>query len=125
MDGVITLTAKTKAAQARAGDITLPAVAQMAFGDGGTDDHGNPLKPLPADTALGNELLRKSVTCHTYPTATTCRYACTLITDELTGEVINEVALYDADGDMVCRKTFPDKVKSAGIEMTFEVDDVF
>lgn len=122
---VITAKARENLVKARAGDITLPAIVGMAFGDGGVDAGGNPITPSSSATALNHQLLRKVVSGHTYPNATTCRYTCTLTTSELAGESISELGLYDSNDDLVCIKTFTAKGKDADIELTFTVDDEF
>lgn len=58
-------------------------------------------------------------------TETTCRYECTLGESELAGQYISEIGLYDANGDIVCIKTFTRKGKDNDIEMTYTLDDVF
>ena len=127
VNAVITAAARQKMVQARAGDLVggLPAVTKMAIGNGGVDAGGTPITPSPTATALGNELLRKNISGHTYPTTTTCRYSCTLTESELAGQNINEVALVDADGDLVAIKTMTNKGKDSDLEMTVTIDDIF
>lgn len=122
---VITAKAREKLVKARAGDITLPAIVGMAFGDGGVDAGGTPIPPSSSATALTHELLRKAVSGHSFPVATTCRYVCTLAENELVGKNISELGLYDSSGDLVCIKTFTPKGKDGDIELTFNVDDEF
>lgn len=124
---VITKTARTKLVKARAGAITLPAVVGMAFGNGGVDSDGVVIPPTETQTALTNELLRKAIDGYSFPedTDTTCRYECTLTEAELAGEEISEVGLYDAEGDIVCIKTFTKKGKDDDIEQTYILDDIF
>ncbi|MCR5824798.1 MAG: phage tail protein [Lachnospiraceae bacterium] len=126
-NAVITETAREKIVQARAGDLVggLPAITKMAFGNGGVDAQGDPITPSASATALNNELLRKNIASHTYPTSTSCRYVCTLTEAELAGENINEVALVDADDDIVAIKTMTNKGKDSDLEMTITVDDIF
>ena len=122
---VMTAKGRENLVKARAGDITLPAITGMAFGDGGVDAGGTPIAPSSSATALNHQLLRKAITSHSYPDSTTCRYVCTLTEEELAGESISELGLYDSEGDLVCIKTFTAKGKDADIEMTFTVDDEF
>lgn len=125
---VITTTARHKLVQARAGDITLPAIVGMAFGDGGVDSSGNVLTPTASQTALNNQLLRKvldAVDGHTYPDNYTCRYKCTLSEAELAGKEISEIGLYDSAGDIVAIKNFMRKGKDSGLELSFTIDDIF
>lgn len=121
---VVTTAARRKLAQARAGEIALPKVLGMAFGDGG-DVSGEVISPVEGQEALGHELYRKPIDGYTFPTETTCRYECTLSESELVGEEISEVGLYDEDGDILCIKTFRRKGKDADVEQTYVLDDVF
>lgn len=122
---VITKTARRKLVRARAGEIALPKIVGMAFGSGGVDAAGNVIAPGEQQTALKKELLRKPVSGHAMISETTCRYECTLAETELAGQYISEIGLYDADGDVVCIKTFTKKGKDEDIEMTYTLDDVF
>lgn len=122
---IITKKSRKKLLQARAGDITLPKIIGMAFGSGGVDTSGNVIAPLENQETLKAELLRKPVRGHSFIGETTCRYECTLSESELAGQYISEIGLYDAEGDIVCIKTFTKKGKDADIEMTYTLDDVF
>ncbi|MCI8418839.1 MAG: hypothetical protein HFI33_15310 [Lachnospiraceae bacterium] len=123
-DAVVTIAARIKMVKARAGVMQLPAIVGMAFGDGGVDENGEPIAPSSSDTALKNEVFRKVVDNYEFVSDTTCRYFCTLSVDECVDVNINELALYDAEGDLVAIKTFKNKGKDADLEMTFRVDDV-
>ena len=122
---IITKKARKKLLQARAGDITLPKIIGMAFGSGGVDTSGNVIAPLENQETLKAELLRKPVRGHSFIGETTCRYECTLSESELAGQYISEIGLYDAEGDIVCIKTFTKKGKDSEIEKTYTLDDVF
>ena len=122
---IITKKARKKLLQARAGDITLPKIIGMAFGSGGVDTSGNVIAPLENQETLKAELLRKPVRGHSFIGETTCRYECTLSESELAGQYISEIGLYDAEGDIVCIKTFTKKGIDSDIEMTYTLDDVF
>ena len=122
---VITKKARMKLVKARAGDMALPTIAGMAFGDGGVDSSGAVIAPTENQTALNHEIYRKAVSGHTFPEDTTCRYECTLGFDELAGKEISELALYDADGDIVGIKTFTRKGKDDDVEQTYWLDDIF
>jgi hypothetical protein len=124
-NSVTTDFARQEMARARAGDGTVSIITYMAFGDGGVDINGSPIPPQSTDIGLNNELLRKLVDGHTYPISTTCRYSCRLYKNELPGQKINEIALFDADGNMICKKTMTDKTKDPDMEMVFEIDDEF
>lgn len=122
---IITKTARAKLVKARAGDITLPTIVGMAFGDGGVDEYGNVIAPIDTQTALTNELLRKDVSGHELVEDTTERYTCTLLEAELAGKDISEIALVDSDGDIVCIKTFLAKGKDDDMQQVYVLDDIF
>lgn len=124
-DAVVTLAARKKMLRARAGEIALPPVKGFAFGNGGVDEAGNVKVPVETQTALNSELLRKEIDGYTMVSDTKCRYACTLAYGDLADEVISEVAVYDAEGDLVSIKNFKPKHKDGDIEMTFQIDDEF
>lgn len=124
-DVIITLNARRKMLCARAGTIQLPKIVGFAFGDGGVDVGGNVIAPNEQQSGLNSELLRKPIDKCTMISDTTCRYECTLGVDELVGEKISEIALYDAEDDLVAIKTFSSKGKDDDFEMTFQIDDVF
>ena len=124
-NATITAASRQKMVKARAGAITLPPITKMAFGNGGVDGQGNPISPSESATGLNNELLRKNIDGFIFPTATSCRYTCTLSELELAGQNINEVGLIDSAGDFVAIKTMTNKGKDSDLEMTFTVDDIF
>lgn len=124
-DAVVTLIAKKKMMKARSGAITLPKIVGMAFGNGGVDSAGNVIAPVESQTKLKSELLRKANDGYEFLSDTKCRYACTLASNELPGEYISEVALYDEDGDLIAIKNFMKKGKDSDLELTFHIDDEF
>ncbi len=121
----ITKKAREKLVKARAGDLTLPKIAGMAFGNGGVDADGTVIPPAETQAELSSEIFRKEIESHSYPEDTTCRYVCTLSFSELAGEEISEIGLYDEDGDIVCIKTFMRKGKDSDVEQTYTLDDIF
>ena len=68
----ITKLSKNKILKARAGIKALPAVTQMAFGNGADGT------PSEDDNTLKNELLRKDLSSIEQVTDTNFRYICTL-----------------------------------------------
>ena len=124
-DSVVTATAKKKMMKARAGASALPKIVGMAFGNGGVDSAGNVIAPTASQTALNNELLRKTITGYTFVSDTKCRYECTLAKTDLAGKYISELALYDEEGDLVAIKNFLKKGKDSDLEMTIQMDDEF
>lgn len=125
MKDVITLTARIKMIQARKGEISLPAIAGIAIGDGAVDGNGSVVFPEETDTRLKNELLRREyVRCEKI--SDVCyRYRVELSADELAGKRINEAALYDTEGDLLAIRVFGNKLKDADMEMAFEYEDRF
>ena len=124
-DAVVTITARKKMVRARAGAITLPKIVGMAFGSGAVDIAGVPVVPSMDDTVLKHEIFRKEIDSYAFLDETKCQYLCTLTTSECAGENINELGLYDEDGDILAIKTFANKTKDPDLEMTFQVDDIF
>ena len=124
LNTIITVKARENMAKSRAGDLSLPAIAGMAFGDGGVSG-GTVITPTASQTTLNHELYRKAITSHEYVSSTTCRYYCTLTTSEMVGTSISEIGLYDANGDLVTIKNFLPKGKDSDIELTFYIDDIF
>ena len=122
-DAVVTLAARKKMVQARAGETPLPKIMGVVFGSGGVDADGNVITPERTQTALKQEILRKPVDKYTFLSDTKCRYECTLAEGELTGEYISEAALYDEEGDLVAIKNFLPKGKDSDLEMTIQIDD--
>ena len=124
-DTVITLKARKKMVQARAGAITLPPIVGMVFGTGGVDEAGMPVAPSGSDEGLKQEIFRKELDSYTFTDDTTCRYLCTLEVGECDNEEISEIGLYDSEGDITAIKTFKKKGKDSDLEMTFRIDDIF
>ena len=125
--GVITAVGRKKLCMALAGDISLPAIVRMAWGDGGLDENGQPLGATWNEISLYNELLVKDVESHEYVNAeqTTCRYVATLEANELIGKEISEMGLYDADGDLIAYRNFLRKGKDADIPQIYKMDTIF
>ncbi len=125
--GVITVTGRKKLCKAHAGDLSLPAITQIAWGDGGVDESGIPKPTTGEETGLYNELLKKDISGHSYPeeTETTCRYSGRLEKGELTGKEISEMGLFDADGDLIAYRTFMRKGKDEDIPLSFDMDEIF
>lgn len=123
--GMITTKARENFAKAHAGDIVLPRIVQMAFGNGGLDSEGNPIPATGEEVALRNELLRKEIDSHSYPETTTCRYTVRLSKEELANQIISEQGLFDENGDLVAYKTFLGKGKDDDMEFIFDMDEIF
>lgn len=123
--GVITRIGREKLCKAHAGDIILPVIAQMGFGDGGVDSSGMVIATTGEEVSLRNELLRKEIDTHTYPETTTGRYSTRLGKAELANQSISEMGLFDAEGDLVAYKTFLTKGKDDDMEFIFDMDEIF
>jgi len=125
-DSIVTNIAKKKIVQARAGLIpALPRTIGMAFGDGAAS--GSSIRmPLATDVSLQHELHRQLIDgVALQPDEISALYITTLAKETLAGQVINEVALYDEDNDLLAIKTFSNKGKDGDMEMVFEILDRF
>ncbi len=123
MNAVVTVKAREKMLKARAGIAQLPVVTGFAFGNGGVDEHGVVIVPTENQTALNNEVFRKAIDGYSVVSNLVYRYSCTLEKSDLVGYQISEVALYDADGDLIAIKNCLPKGKDSDLEMTFQIDD--
>lgn len=123
MNSRVTAAARAKLARARTGEAVLPKVAGMAFGDGALDEQGEVKTPI--GEGLYHEIYRKVIDGYEAVSETCYRYSCTLQEKELTGKALNEIALYDADGDIILMKSFTSKGKDEDMQMVFSIDDQF
>lgn len=124
-NAVTTDLAREKMVKARSGDMLLPKITHMTFGNGGVGSDGQIISPNGSDKKLKNQLLKKAIDGHIYPKSTTCRYSCKLTKEELADKNINEIGLVDTEGDLIAIKTFGNKYKDSDMEMIFEIDDEF
>lgn len=125
--GVITTIGRQKLCKSHAGDMTLPAIKYMAWGDAGVDAEGQPIMTTGNEIALYNELLKKEIESHSYVTdeETTCRYTATLEAGDLTGKEISEMGLFDETGELIAYRTFMRKGKDADIPQIYDMDEIF
>lgn len=124
MKSMITKIARQKLVEARLGTRTLAKVAGIAIGDGAAP--GGTLTELTGtETGLKNELVRKPYETAEKTSDTSARYRVTLGTSEQAGKQINEIALYDTEGDILAIRVFENKIKDADMEMIFEIEDQF
>lgn len=123
--GVITKTGREKLCKAHAGDAALPAVTQMAFGDGGVDGDGIVIETTGNEKSLHHKLMKKNIDSHAFMETTTCRYSTRLERDELANQNISEMGLFDAEGDLIAYKTFLPKGKDDDMEFVFDMDEIF
>ena len=122
---VTTLYARQQMAKARAEGGKLTKIIKMAFGNGGTNDKGEPIALQGNEQALKNELLQKDIDGFVFMEPAKVRYKCTLGESELAGETINELALVDEAGKFTAVRTMTDKQKDGDIEFVFEIDDIY
>lgn len=123
--GVITKKGREKLCKAHAGEIILPKITYMAFGKGGIGEGGQPIATTGEEVALRQELLKKEIDGHTFPSETTCRYSVRLSKQELANETISEQGLFDEEGDLIAYKTFLGKGKDSDMEFVFNMDEIF
>lgn len=120
---ITTTIAKKKMLLARAGQQELPAITQMVFGSGGVNVAGEVLEPSEGQQELKNEIYRKDIEKVEVVNDTQIRYYCTLDENELVDKDISEIALADADGDLVTIKNFKAKGKDSDFQMVFKIND--
>lgn len=120
---ITTTIAKKKMLLARAGQQELAQITQMAFGIGGVNAAGEVLEPSEGQQELGEEVYRKDIDKFEIISDTQIKYYCTLDENELVDKDISEIALVDADGDLVTIKNFKAKGKDSDFEMTFKIND--
>ena len=124
---IITKIGQKKLCKAHAGALSLPAITQMAWGDGGIDEDGEPKEVTGEETTLYQECIRKAIEGYEcegdYETA--CRYYASLGAAELAGKAISEVGLIDAEGDLVMYKTMPAFTKPEDVALEYDITEVF
>lgn len=125
--GVITAAGRRKLCRALAGDSPLPPLARVAWGNGGTDENGQPLATTGNEIGLYNELLSRDIESHAYPDEgeTTCKYRTVLGEGDLSGEMISEIGLFDTEGDLVVYRTFLPKGKDEDAPQAYSVYTIF
>lgn len=123
MTEITTIVAKKKMLFARAGIQLLPQITQMAFGSGGVDLEGEVVELTEGQKALNDEIFRKDIDQYEVISDTQIEYKCTLAEGELVGKKISEIALVDAEGDLLAIKHFTAKEKDDGWQMTFKIND--
>lgn len=123
MATITTVKAKKKMLLARAGEAELQPITQMVFGSGGVDESGNVIEPTTDQTELNNEIYRKDISSHEVISDTQVQYVCELTEEELNGKEISELALADANGDLMTINTFKAKTKDSGFIFKFKIND--
>lgn len=120
---VTTRIAKRKILLARAGAQGLPKITQMAFGSGGLNSNNEVLEADEGQESLHMEIFRKNIDKFEVLGDKRVCYYCTLGEDELVGEAISEIALVDADGDLIAIQNCAAKGKDSDWEITFKIND--
>ncbi|SFL81002.1 hypothetical protein [Salibacterium qingdaonense] len=116
----VTITRRTKSAEASAGVDTLTAIAQVGWGDGGHDSStGDVNDPDPDGTQAAGEFLVKDIENVTV-NGTNAVIEVVLSADEGNGRNISSVALYDEDADPVVFVNFSPKGKDS--DTIIEID---
>jgi phage-related tail fiber protein len=114
MSEAITLdTFRARIAAHMAGGAPLPAVAGMAFGDGGHDEVEAPRPVFAGRTELFSERLRKPCASIVQISPTDVEAVAYIDEAEMVGLAVSEAALIDADGNLIAMKTFAPKHKEA------------
>lgn len=96
---------------------------EIAFGIGGVSA-GEPRVPQVNDSGLQNEILRKPVEIRTQLDGTRI-FQATLKQPEAIGASINELGLFDENGNLLFIKTFPSKAKDNLILYDFVIQEDF
>ena len=122
-NAITTEVAKKKMLLARAGAQLLPKITNMAFGTGGVDAEGSVLEVGEKQQELNVEVLRKEIDEYEIISDAKIQYQCTLEEEELVGQQLSELALVDADGDLVAIKNFAVKEKDGDWKMVFKISD--
>lgn len=112
---------RKKLADACETSTTVPQVKCMALGNGAEDETGAVIELTGNEIALHNELLRKELETVQRVNDLQIDCDCNLTIEELTEIRINEIALFDTDGDLVAIKVFEGREKKQGMEMTFRM----
>ncbi len=121
---VTTRKAKKKILLARAGQCALPKIAQMVFGSGGVNSSGEVLEADEEQESLNTEIFRKNIDKYEIINDTQICYYCTLAENELAGMAISEIALADAEGDLIAIQNCASKGKDNDWEITFKINDM-
>lgn len=122
MKNVITKVRRQKMAEATHTTGKLAKAKWIALGSGGVDASGNIITPLADNVKLYHEVIRKEYTSSAKTSDTSYEYTIKLEEDELVGTEISEMALIDAEGDVIAFSNFLRKGKDE-TETTFTIED--
>lgn len=124
-DAKITVKGREKLCKAHAGDIQLPKLKYIAYGDGGVDTQDMSFTVTGEETALRNELIRMEIDEHNYPKETTCEYKSGLKKEDLANTYISELGIFDEENDLIVYKTFLKKGKDDDMLFDFSLQEIF
>lgn len=124
-DAVMTQKGRENLTKAHAGDILLPKLKYIAYGDGGVDENRVPLPTTGEEVSLRHELLRMELDDHNYPIPTTCQYESGLSKTDLANTYLSELGIFDEEGDLIIYKTFLPKGKDDDMRFQFSVQEIF
>lgn len=124
---VTTTAARNKLAQSRKGDRAIPTITNMVLGTGGhmPGDTTTPVSPTADDEALETQALSKAVTKSIVDSVKVRNLVSVTDADAVNGTVFTEAGLIDSDGDLAVRMTFAGKEKVAGLNLDFQIDELF
>ena len=123
MDAVFLQQARRKTLRLRAlGGEEGWKIKYMVWGDG-LASNGSAYTPTYDQTELKHEILRKEISYHYNDGLDTMVYVGFIDYDELVGSYVSEFGLADADGELVCIKTFEKKFHMNDRSMMFKIDD--
>ena len=124
-EAMLTKRGREKLCKAHAGDLLLPKIKYIAYGDGGVDENDIPIPVTGEETVLRNERMRIEIDSHKYPLPTTCEYQSGLSKEDLANVYISELGIFDEDGDLVIYKTFLKKGKDDDMLFDFLLQEIF
>jgi len=119
---IITTAAKVDLARARASEIAIPLITHISVGTGGLSA-GVPRTPLPTETTLVAETLKKSVT-YIGRTANKNVYEIELGVLECNGQAISEMGVWSG-ATLIAIDTFTSKNKDANTVQTYRYEEEF
>lgn len=118
---IISTLYRKKLADACETSSAIPRVKWMAIGNGAEEETGAVIELTGNEITLRNELLRKELDTVKRANNLQIDYECNLQIEELPEIRINEIALFDTNGDLVAIKVFEGREKKQGMEMTFRM----
>lgn len=124
-NSITTIAAREKFAKAHRGDITLPKITQVGWGDAGHDSNRNPITPTGSESMVPGEFTRKNIDGSSYPIPTTLRLNVSLLASEGNGKDVSACGLYDSQGTLIALKTFKPKAKDDETEIYITWDEEF